>query len=55
VEFEKILRAIDKLALKDLIFTVETHAKSHKVEASVRSILATQKLVYALPGNSKGQ
>jgi sugar phosphate isomerase/epimerase len=50
VPFGPILDRIDALKVPDLVFTVETHAKALKVEASVRSVLATQELVAGLKG-----
>ncbi|SRR6266702_2728834 len=48
VDYATILAAIDKLHVSDLIFTVETHAKTDKVGASITSIKATKELVSKL-------
>ncbi len=48
IDYASILANINRLATQDLIFTVETHAKVDKIGASVKSILATKKLVEAL-------
>ena len=48
IPYGEILQRIHSLAVKDLVFTVETHAKTNRVEASVHSVLATQKLLNGL-------
>ncbi len=48
IDYPAILEAIDKLHIAGLIFTVETHAKTDKIGASVKSLEATKKLVYGL-------
>lgn len=48
IDYATILAAIDKLHVQDLIFTVETHAKTDKVGASITSIKATKALVSKL-------
>jgi len=48
IDYPTILARIDKLGLADLIFTVETHAKTDKIGASVTSLKATKELVSAL-------
>lgn len=45
VDYKTILASIHQLGLSDLIFTVETHAKTDKIGASVESIKATKELV----------
>jgi sugar phosphate isomerase/epimerase len=45
IDYKKILQVIDKLHTQDLIFTVETHAKTDKVGASIKSLEATKELV----------
>lgn len=51
IDYASILSTIDKLVPQDLIFTVETHAKTDKVGASVASIKATKELVANLGRN----
>jgi len=48
IDYASILGVIAKLHDEDLIFTVETHAKTDKVGASVESIRATKALVSSL-------
>ncbi len=48
IEYKAILASIHRLGLSDLVFTVETHAKTDKVSASVKSIKATKELVNSL-------
>ena len=45
VKYAEILGRIHKLGLDDLIFTVETHAKTDKVDSSIKSIKGTKELV----------
>ena len=45
VKYAEILGRIHKLGLDDLIFTVETHAKTDKVGSSIKSIKGTKELV----------
>ena len=48
VKYAEILGRIHKLGLDDLIFTVETHAKTDKVDSSIKSIKGTKELVFNL-------
>lgn len=48
INYKQIIDSIDQLGLNDLIFTVETHAKTDKIDASVKSIKATKALVEGL-------
>jgi sugar phosphate isomerase/epimerase len=48
IDYRAILGKIDALHVENLIFTVETHAKTDKIGASVASIKATKALVYGL-------
>ncbi|MGH7158374.1 MAG: sugar phosphate isomerase/epimerase family protein [Candidatus Saccharimonadales bacterium] len=50
IDYKAILTSIDKLHIRDLIFTVETHAKTDKIGASVKSLEATKQLVHNLGG-----
>jgi sugar phosphate isomerase/epimerase len=44
IDYKKIFLSIDKLKLKDLVFSVETHAKTNKITSSINSFHATKKL-----------
>ena len=45
IDYTRILADITKAVAGDLIFTVETHADENKIEASVKSLLATKKML----------
>lgn len=51
IDYASILSTISAAVPQDLIFTVETHAKTDKIGASVASIKATQELVSGLNRN----
>jgi len=48
IDYAKIIKAIHDLGLSELIFTVETHAKTDKIGASIKSMKATKALVEKL-------